>query len=238
MESMSWLGMLFIRKEELYHNKKEVHAVGITLGAVWCLWPSIVSARAPQTPKTTEEWGLSSKRVREEVMMESLTPNWRWEPWQTTAVAARNDVVGGHPNHWLGKRDVGEAGEGAGSLVGGRTGGVYLALMALVIIASKTEGAKLEKIIPKEWKEEITLKAGALLPAGSHPVGPASPAPGFLWAQMADTWIMDTFYDLKIYRKIIVAFYTRTQLCGDFWSGRGWASLSVLNHQHINSHLC
>lgn len=75
MESISWLGMLFIRKEELYRNKKKVHTAGITLGSVWWLWPSIVSAQAPQTPSTTEEQGLSGKSVREEVMMESLTPN-------------------------------------------------------------------------------------------------------------------------------------------------------------------
>lgn len=70
---MSWLGMLFIRKEEIYCNKKKVHAAGISLGTVSYLWPSVVSAQAPQTLSATE--GLSGKRVWEEVMMESLTPN-------------------------------------------------------------------------------------------------------------------------------------------------------------------
>lgn len=59
-----------MRKEGINRNKKKAHAAGIFLGIVWYLWPC---AQAPQTPSTTE--GLSGKRVREEVMMESLTPN-------------------------------------------------------------------------------------------------------------------------------------------------------------------
>lgn len=79
---------------------------------------------------------------------------------------------------------MGEAGEGAGSPAGGRTGGVYPALMALVTVASKAEESNLEKIVPKESKEEITPKAGS---AGSKPMGSASPAPGFLWAHVGVT---------------------------------------------------
>lgn len=59
-------------------------------------------------------------------------------------------MVCSHPNHGPGKKDKVEAGEGAGSLAGSRTGGVYPALMALVIIASKAEETNLEKIILKD----------------------------------------------------------------------------------------
>lgn len=93
----------------------------------------------------------------------------------------------GPPKPLTGEKGCGEAGEGAGSPSGGRTGGVYPALVALVTVASKAEETNLKKIVPKESKEEITPKAGALLPAGSKPMGSASPAPGFLWAHMGVT---------------------------------------------------
>lgn len=58
----------------------------------------------------------------------------------------RNAVIWGWD--WE-KRNVGEAGEGVGSPAGGRSGGVYTALVALATIASKADG-NLDEIIPKE----------------------------------------------------------------------------------------
>lgn len=120
--------------------------------------------------------------------MESLTPNWRWDPWATHSSSSKERCGLQPPKPWA--REKGWGGGWGGSRVSGwkQDWGCLPSTHGPGDHSIESWRNKSRENHSKGLKGRYYSKSWCS--AGSHLVGPALPALGFLWAQMADTWIM------------------------------------------------